>query len=160
MLNLQARYRIFIAAAMALTFLVATDLYAQNEADDGATGQAGFQYWLDIDKPAVTTDSGLQYKVLYEGRGRKPKPRANVSVHYRGLLLDGTQFDHSYDSDEPIRLNLKRVIKGWGEGLQLMSPGSVYVFLIPSELAYGERGSSGIPPDSVLIFEIELFKSK
>ncbi len=145
---------------IALILSTGSDLFAQNKADGESTAQAGFQYWLDIDKEAITTESGLQYKVLFEGRGSKPKPRANVSVHYRGLLLDGTQFDHSYDNDEPIRLNLNRVIKGWGEGLQLMSVGSVYVFLIPPELGYGERGAASIPPNSTLIFEIELFKHK
>jgi FKBP-type peptidyl-prolyl cis-trans isomerase len=145
---------------IALILSTGSDLFAQNKADGESTTQAGFQYWLDIDKEAITTESGLQYKVLFEGRGSKPKPRANVSVHYRGLLLDGTQFDHSYDNDEPVRLNLKRVIKGWGEGVQLMSVGSVYVFLIPPELGYGERGAASIPPNSTLIFEIELFKHK
>ncbi len=120
----------------------------------------GMVYWNGIDKEAITTESGLQYKVLIEGRGRKPKSNATVSVHYRGILLDGKEFDNSYTGDEPVRLNLKRVIKGWGEGLQLMPSGSIYVFLIPPELAYGERGSGSIPPDSTLIFEIELFKSK
>jgi len=145
---------------MALTVSIATDLFAQKESGVELTTQAGFQYWLGIDKPAITTESGLQYKALIEGRGRKPKSSATVSVHYRGILLSGQEFDNSYDSDEPVRLNLKRVIKGWGEGLQLMPSGSIYVFLIPSELAYGEKGSASIPPDADLIFEIELFKSR
>ena len=113
-----------------------------------------------IEKEAIETGSGLQYKVLYTGNGRKPRAKGNVTVHYRGLLLNGAQFDSSYDSDEPIKLNLKRVIKGWTEGLQLMPGGSVYVFLIPPELAYGEKGSGAIPPNATLIFEIELFEAK
>ena len=157
---MRTNFRQYAAVLITLSLILAPDVFAQNEADGNSSGQAGFEYWLNIDKEAITTESGLQYKVLIEGRGSKPKARANVSVHYRGLMLDGTQFDTSYASDEPIRLNLKRVIKGWGEGLQLMSVGSVYVFLIPSELAYGERGGPSIPPDSDLIFEIELFKSK
>ena len=145
---------------MALMLSASHEVFAQGNIDEESTSQAGMQYWLGIDKELITTGSGLQYKVLHEGRGRKPKPKANVSVHYRGILLDGREFDNSYGNDEPIRLNVSRVIKGWGEGLQLMPSGSVYVFLIPSELAYGERGGSSIPPDSTLIFEIELFKSK
>jgi FKBP-type peptidyl-prolyl cis-trans isomerase FkpA len=81
-------------------------------------------------------------------------------VHYRGLLLNGVQFDSSYSDDEPISFGLKRVIKGWTEGVQLMPVGSVFVFLIPPELAYGTQGSRSIPPDATLIFEIELFGIK
>jgi FKBP-type peptidyl-prolyl cis-trans isomerase len=75
-------------------------------------------------------------------------------------LLDGTEFDSSYSSDEPITLSLKRVIKGWTEGIQLMPTGSVFIFLIPPELAYGEKGAGTIPPDSTLIFVVELFGIK
>ncbi|NOR19573.1 MAG: peptidylprolyl isomerase, partial [Xanthomonadales bacterium] len=103
---------------IALMLSVVPDLLAQNTVGEESKTQAGFQYWLDIEKETITTESGLQYKVLIQGRGRKPKPKARVSVHYRGILLDGTEFDHSYDSDEPIRLSIRRVIQGWGEGLQ------------------------------------------
>ena len=151
------KYAVFL---LVLMLSASHELFAQSNTDEASNSQAGLQYWLGIDKEAITTESGLQYKVLHEGRGRKPHPKANVSVHYRGILLDGQEFDNSYGSDEPIRLNLRRVIKGWGEGLQLMETGSVYVFLIPPELAYGERGGPSIPPDSTLIFEIELFKAK
>jgi len=122
--------------------------------------QAGLLYWNEISKEAITTSSGLQYKVLIAGKGRSPKGNSKVTVHYRGLLLNGVQFDSSFSDDEPVSFGLRTVIKGWIEGLQLMSVGSVFVFLIPPELAYGERGSSGIPPDSTLIFEIELFGIK
>jgi len=122
--------------------------------------QAGLRYWNEISEEAVKTDSGLQYKVLFMGKGRKPKAGDKVTVHYRGLLLNGVQFDSSFSGDEPVSFKLKRVIAGWTEGLQLMPVGSVFVFLIPPELAYGSRGGRGIPPDATLIFEIELFGTK
>ena len=122
--------------------------------------QRGLQYWNEIDKEAIKTGSGLQYKILIDSDGRKPTIKNKVSVHYRGLLLNGSVFDSSYSSDEPVSFGLKRVIKGWTEGIQLMPEGSVFVFLIPPELAYGERGSGVIPPDATLIFEVELFGFK
>ena len=122
--------------------------------------QAGLRYWNGINKDAITTESGLQYKILVPGKGRKPEAKNRVSVHYRGLLLDGSEFDSSYSGDEPVTLSLKRVIKGWTEGIQLMPTGSVFVFLIPPELAYGEKGGGPIPPNATLIFEVELFEIK
>ena len=122
--------------------------------------QAGLRYWNGINKDAITTESGLQYKILVPGKGRKPEAKNRVNVHYRGLLLDGSEFDSSYSGDEPVTLSLKRVIKGWTEGIQLMSTGSVFVFLIPPELAYGEKGGGPIPPNATLIFEVELFEIK
>ena len=123
-------------------------------------GQPGLDYWNQINKEAIETDSGLKYKIRLLGKGRMPKAKSNVSVHYRGMLLNGKVFDSSYDDDEPIKFNLKRVIKGWTEGIQLMSEGSIFIFLIPPELAYGEKGTTGIPPDSTLIFEVELYNLK
>jgi FKBP-type peptidyl-prolyl cis-trans isomerase len=120
----------------------------------------GLDYWNQINKEALETDSGLKYKIRILGKGPTPKARSNVSVHYRGLLLNGVVFDSSYDADEPLKFNLKRVIKGWTEGIQLMPEGSVFIFLIPPELAYGERGTDGIPPNSTLIFEVELYDTK
>lgn len=122
-----------------------------------AQGQVGLDYWNGIDKEVVETESGLQYKVLIMGKGRKPKTRSDVSVHYRGLLLNGSVFDHSYNSDEPVELNVRQVIDGWREGLQLMPEGSVFVFLVPPELAYGKKGTELIPPNAPLLFEIELY---
>ena len=122
--------------------------------------QAGLRYWNGINKDAITTSSGLQYKILVPGKGRKPEAKNRVAVHYRGLFLDGTQFDSSYSNDEPVTLSLKRVIEGWTEGIQLMPTGSVFVFLIPPELAYGEKGGGPIPPNATLIFEVELFEIK
>jgi FKBP-type peptidyl-prolyl cis-trans isomerase len=105
------------------------------------------------------TDSGLYFKITREGSGDHPSKGKNVSVHYRGMLLDGTVFDSSYQRNEPIAFPLGsgQVIKGWDEGIALLKKGSAAKFLIPSELAYGSRGAGGvIPPDASLIFEVEL----
>lgn len=112
------------------------------------------------DKAGVkVTASGLQYEVMTEGSGVKPKATDKVKVHYKGTLLDGTEFDSSYSRGTPASFPLNGVIKGWTEGLQLMTPGSKYKFYIPSELAYGSRGAGGkIGPNSTLIFEVELLE--
>ena len=104
-----------------------------------------------------TTASGLQYEVLEATIGQKPKATDTVRVHYEGTLIDGTVFDSSYKRGESISFPLNGVIKGWTEGLQLMSVGSKYKFFIPYQLAYGERGAGGsIPPYAALIFTVEL----
>ena len=121
---------------------------------------AGLNYWNKLKAEAVVTDSGLQYKVLIMGKGRKPGPKSKVKVHYRGLFLNGVTFDTSFDKDEPVELMVRKVIDGWKEGIRLMPSGSVFVFLIPPDLAYGENGSTTIPSNSTLIFEIELFSFK
>jgi FKBP-type peptidyl-prolyl cis-trans isomerase len=106
-----------------------------------------------------TTPSGLQYEVIKEGNGPKPTDSSTVSVHYHGTLLDGTVFDSSVDRGTPAQFPLNRVIKGWTEGIQLMSVGSKYKFWIPSDLAYGDNGAGGqIKPGALLIFEVELLK--
>ena len=105
--------------------------------------------------------SGLQYKIIKNGEGKKPLIDSRVIVHYRGTLIDGTEFDSSYARGEPIELGLNQVIKGWQETLQLMSVGSKWQVFIPSELAYGERGAGrAIGPNSTLIFDIELLSIK
>jgi FKBP-type peptidyl-prolyl cis-trans isomerase FklB len=103
------------------------------------------------------TASGLQYEVLEPSLGQKPKATDTVRVHYEGTLIDGTVFDSSYRRGESISFPLNGVIKGWTEGLQLMSIGSKYKFFIPYQLAYGERGAGqSIPPYAALIFTVEL----
>ncbi|MBN1951891.1 MAG: FKBP-type peptidyl-prolyl cis-trans isomerase [Bacteroidales bacterium] len=106
----------------------------------------------------VETASGLQYKVLKAGSGPKPGLDDKVKCHYRGTLLDGTEFDSSYKRGQPAEFPVKGVIKGWIEGLQLMNVGSKYELFIPAALAYGERGTPAMGPNEVLIFEIELLE--
>lgn len=108
-------------------------------------------------KGVITTDSGLQYMVIKEGDGRKPKETDRVKVHYRGTLIDGTEFDSSHKRGQPATFQVKGVIPGWTEALQLMKEGSKYRIFVPSKLAYGERGAGPqIGPNSTLIFEVEL----
>ncbi len=116
--------------------------------------------WLAENKEkegVVTTESGLQYKVITMGDGSKPSKNDKVRVHYRGRLIDGTQFDSSYDRGEPAEFPVGGVIAGWTEALQLMPVGSKWEVYIPSELGYGERGAGqDIGPNATLIFEVEL----
>jgi len=128
----------------------------------GASQLEEGQKFLEENKkrPEVkTTASGLQYEVLKATDGPKPKATDKVTVHYKGTLLNGQTFDSSYDRGETIEFPLNGVIKGWTEGVQLMSVGSKYKFFIPHNLAYGEQGAGGsIKPFSTLVFEVELFK--
>ncbi len=103
-----------------------------------------------------TTASGLQYEVLQAGKGKSPKAADVVKVHYKGTLIDGTPFDSSYDRGQPAEFPLNGVIRGWTEGLQLMKVGGKSRLFVPSDLAYGPQGRPGIPPNSTLIFEVEL----
>jgi FKBP-type peptidyl-prolyl cis-trans isomerase FklB len=108
-----------------------------------------------------TLPSGLQYKVLTEGSGKSPKAEDNVTVNYKGTLINGTEFDSSYKRGQPATFQVKGVIKGWIEALQLMKEGSKWQLFIPPELGYGERGAGPlIPPNSALIFEVELIAIK
>jgi FKBP-type peptidyl-prolyl cis-trans isomerase FklB len=113
-------------------------------------------------KPGVVAlPSGLQYKVIKEGTGKRPKATDTVTVHYKGTLLNGETFDSSFGRGEPATFPLNRVIKGWTEGLQLMHAGSKYEFYIPSDLAYGDRQMGAtITPGSLLVFEVELLEVK
>ena len=145
-----------VFAAVASLALASQPLMAQSAIEKGQT------YLADNAKKdgVKTTASGLQYKVLQEGAGKSPKATDTVLVHYRGTLLDGTEFDSSYKRKEPIEFPLNGVIPGWTEGVQLMKEGAKYQFVIPSNLAYGRRGTPGGPigPDETLIFEVELLK--
>ena len=105
----------------------------------------------------VNLPSGLQYKVLKEGTGKKPSASSQVRCHYEGTLLNGVKFDSSYDRGEPAVFGLNQVIRGWTEGVQLMAEGAKYEFYIPYDLAYGEHGAPGaIPPYAALKFIVEL----
>ena len=105
-----------------------------------------------------TTPSGLQYQVITEGKGVKPKPTDVVRVNYKGSLLDGKTFDSSYDRGEPATFPLNQVVPGWQEGIAMMPVGSKYKFWIPAKLGYGDKGTPGgpIPPNAMLVFEVEL----
>ena len=109
-----------------------------------------------------TTASGLQYKITKEGDGKSPKATDTVVVHYRGTLLDGTEFDSSIKRGQPAEFPLNHVIPGWTEGLQLLKEGGKATLYIPSKLAYGTAGTPGGPigPNETLIFEVELIKIK
>ena len=107
----------------------------------------------------IVTKSGLQYEVLTEGTGKKPKATDTVRCHYEGRLLDGTVFDSSYKRNAPADFGLQQVIAGWTEGVKLMAEGAKYRFYIPYMLAYGEGGAgASIPPFATLIFDVELIK--
>lgn len=146
----------------------ATDTAAELIADssaalDSALAQAADSIAGDAkpDKDGyITTASGLKYKVIRKGSGRRPVASDVVKVDYEGKLVDGTVFDSSYQRGEAIEFPLNRVIPGWTEGLQLMQEGAEYEFYIPYQLAYGENGAGPIPPKSDLIFKVELHQVK
>jgi len=127
---------------------------------DGAKNKAAGEAFLAANKKkegVTTTASGLQYEVLTAAEGNKPAATDTVKVHYKGTLIDGTEFDSSYARGEPATFPLNRVIRGWTEGVQLMSVGSKYRFYVPANLAYGSRGAGPkIGPNATLIFEVEL----
>ncbi len=107
-----------------------------------------------------TLPSGLQYKVLTEGSGKTPKAADNVTVNYKGTLINGAEFDNSYKRGQPATFKANGVIKGWTEALQLMKEGSRWQLFIPPGLGYGDRGAGPVPPNSTLIFEVELISVK
>jgi len=146
--------------------LTALDESVRNKQEEKAKVESekskaeGEKYLADNAKKegVMVTESGLQYEVMSEGEGAKPVATDVVKVHYKGTLLDGTEFDSSYSRNEPTTFPLNRVIPGWTEGLQLMPVGSKYKFTIPSDLAYGDRDLGKIPANSTLIFEVELLE--
>ena len=125
-----------------------------------ATAEEGAAYLAsNAEREEVTVlESGLQYEVLTAAEGEKPSASDRVTTHYRGTLIDGTQFDSSYDRGQPATFPLNGVIAGWTEALQLMSPGAKWRLFIPPELAYGERAQGPIPANSTLIFDVELLE--
>lgn len=136
-------------------------LAASSKAKFGSAIQESEKFFAENKKKSgiIATESGLQYEVLTPGTGAKPKAEDEVTVHYKGTLLNGKQFDSSYDRNEPLSLSLNRVIPAWTEGVQLMPVGSKYRFYVPYKLGYGESGAGqDIPPYSTLIFDIELMK--
>ena len=142
-----------------------TEMQSKTQAKAGESGKKNIEEgkaFLEKNGKAdgvKTTVSGLQYSVMTEGTGAKPKSTDTVKVHYHGTLLNGSVFDSSVQRNEPATFPLDGVIKGWTEGLQLMPIGSKYKFVLPSELAYGERGAGGdIGPNAVLTFEVELLE--
>ena len=135
------------------------DLEAKRQSGTAAEIMKGAKFLEENKKNTEVkeTASGLQYMVLQEGKGEHPTAKSKVTVHYTGKLIDGTVFDSSVDRGEPISFPLDRVIAGWTEGLQLMTPGSKYRFFIPYNLGYGEQGAPGaIPGGATLIFDVEL----
>jgi FKBP-type peptidyl-prolyl cis-trans isomerase FklB len=140
------------------------DQLAQMRAEKAAANLKAGQDFLanNKQKPGITElPSGLQYEVLTEGNGEKPKAHNEVTCHYHGTLINGTIFDSSVQRGRPASFPLNMVIKGWTEGLQLMPTGSKWRFYIPSHLAYGERQvSAEIGPNSTLIFDVELISFK
>ena len=133
--------------------------YAAVLAENKAKGDA-FLAENKSKKDVKTTESGLQYEVLREGKGDQPTAESTVNVHYKGMLIDGTIFDSSYDRNQATDFPVGGVIPGFSEGLMLMKAGAQYRFTIPSELAYGEQGPASIGPNQVLIFEVELNEVK
>ncbi len=146
-----------ISVILSVTIALFISACSDKEPENQAENQAKEQDMSSINE-IHTTESGLKYEILTAGTGASPAPDDSVTVHYEGTLMDGTKFDSSYDRGETITFPLNRVIKGWTEGVQLMKEGAKYKFTIPSELAYGEQGGGSIPPNSDLIFIVELFK--
>jgi FKBP-type peptidyl-prolyl cis-trans isomerase FkpA len=151
-----------LAISPAQAYMVFQRCMATAQAEAAVSTKAEAKAFLEKNgkKEGVkTTASGLQYQVIKEGTGPKPNDTSVVSVHYTGTLINGTVFDSSIARKTPAEFPLNQVIKGWSEGIKLMSVGSKYKLWIPSELAYGDNGAGGkIKPGALLIFEVELLK--
>lgn len=147
--------------AQAADNYIRTYLRAESEKKAQENQAKGAAFLAENGKKAgvMTTASGLQYEVIKEGSGEKPTAESMVKVHYHGTTIEGEVFDSSVDRGEPAQFPLNGVIRGWTEGLQLMTVGSKYKFFIPSDLAYGPRGAGAkIGPNTTLIFEVELLE--
>ena len=150
------------------------EVFAQVKNENMAKQQARREAQADVNKKegeaflaqnskkqgVLLMPSGLQYEVLKEGSGRSPRPEDSVNVHYRGMFIDGREFDSSYKRDQPTMFPVKGVIKGWSEALQHMKEGAHWKITVPSDLAYGETGTPGGPigPNQVLLFELEVLQ--
>ena len=141
---------------------VLQDYFGKLAAEKSAqAGEAGSVYLTEngAKEGVITTESGLQYEVMTQGSGAKPTAADQVTVHYHGMLTDGTVFDSSVDRGEPAQFGVTQVIPGWVEALQLMSVGDKWKLTIPSALAYGDNGAGGlIGPGATLVFEVELIE--
>lgn len=151
--------RLFRHCPLSVPFLLAALLVASCGGDAGE-GDPGSADASPEETAMMTTASGLRYEVLREGEGASPTREQRVYVHYRGTFPDGTQFDSSYDRGEPSEFAVSGVVPGFAEALMLMKPGGHLKAYIPSDLGYGEQGSTGgtIPPNQDLVFEIELLE--
>jgi FKBP-type peptidyl-prolyl cis-trans isomerase len=142
-------------------FLKYQALERETRARQAAANKQTGKEFLDRNRTkegVVELEDGLQYKILRPGSGPNPESGSEVTVHYRGTLLDGNEFDSSYRRNEPAKLSLNRVIRGWQQALPLMKTGALWELYIPSELAYGATGAGAIGPGETLIFEIELIE--
>ncbi len=151
-------------------FLMAFSLRRRKEAEEKRKAEAKEKYKDNLEagqkfltenakkEGVITTESGLQYKILKKGTGKTPDATDKVRVNYEGSLIDGTVFDSSYDRKKPSEFGVNHVIRGWSEALQLMKEGSKWEIYIPYDLAYGDRQSGDIKPFSALIFKVELLK--
>jgi len=148
------------AAAVRESFIAARRAEAEQARQSMAAINAteGDKFMLEnrVKEGVKVTDSGLQYQVVVMGDGAKPAATDTVTVHYRGMLLNGEEFDSSYSRNEPTTFQLNQVIPGWTEGVQLMPVGSKFKFFIPPNLAYGPNGGGPIGPNATLVFEVEL----
>ena len=156
----EGRSQITDQAARPLLMRFQQDFERRQRAGVQENIDAGRKYLEQVsnNKSVYTTASGLRYRMLREGNGKRPTATDRVKVHYTGKLIDGTTFDSSVDRGEPITFPLNQVIPGWTEGLQLMDEGSKYMLYIPYNLGYGEQPAGAIPPGSTLIFEVELLE--
>ena len=156
--------RIYLLALAALVAAAALYMNANKGADypvPSTLNQEGI-VTNTASADTITTASGLQYRIITEGSGTEnPSPNSIVTVHYSGKLTDGTEFDSSYKRNQPASFPVNGVIRGWTEALQLMHVGDKWELTIPSDLAYGRQGAgNAIPPDAILIFEVELIEIK